>query len=166
MRIVLSAVGIARAIDGDDLMPHGVVARRDIVGDGELPHATLLEEEIGRPSLRVGLEETVLRAFEEPELGLVDGLARTIAVGQISHDRALVRGRPNPPEELDLITTFDGDVSVSRSSALVADDIGALVVSREDGATISVLGSWPSDLAGFSRTAKGGAFETGQDISV
>ena len=90
LRIQLGAVRVARCVQSDDLVSQHVVARLDVLGNLNQPSVTVLDELIVSPVARRGraVDETLVGDLEEPQAGLVDGLAVAVASGQIVEDGA------------------------------------------------------------------------------
>lgn len=88
LRVVLGAIRGVGRVEGNYLVTENVVSWGDGRRNGDGPAVVFGDELIRGACARVGArDDTTLVDLEELESGLVDGFARTIAVGQVVNDR-------------------------------------------------------------------------------
>lgn len=147
--IGLSSVGVARRVQGNDLVPQDVLAGADAGGDFDSPRVAVGDELISSPSsgVRSG-NMTRLRNLSERETALVDRATVAVAGGKIVDDGAFVRFRPGIPLKGDGTTGCYDSMVTGWSSRLVADDVGAVEGVGFD-ETVVLVGSSPAN--GISR---------------
>lgn len=122
--VVLSTILVTSGVKGNDFVTHDIVAGSNAAGDGHGPAVVAGDQIVGGPGVVTAADEALLIDLEELELGLVDGGAVAVAVGEVGDDRTLVTLGPGSPLQLDLLASSD----LSRDSAvfgvLVADNVG------------------------------------------
>lgn len=119
--VELGAVGLASAVEGNDLVTENVVAGGDVAGDGDIPLEAVADELVGSPA---AAGQTLLGDLEELEVGLGGAGAVSGALGEIVDERTLVRLGPGVPLDGDRLSGGDRDAGLSGSGGLVADDVG------------------------------------------
>ena len=97
----LSVVGLASAVECDDLVAEDIVARSHARGDGDGPRVAVGHELVGRPGAGVGArDEAGLGDLGEGEEALVDGGAVAAAArGEVVDDGAAVGLGPGVPDQ-------------------------------------------------------------------
>ena len=145
LRVVLGAVGVTTAVEGDDLVAEDVLASGKALGDSDGPGVVLANHLDGSP-LAVLVANTV--DLGPLELLLLDG-GNVASVGSdVGDDRADVALGPGAPVELN--GTSSGDLGHAVGAALgagglVADDVGITEGVGLDEAVVEVLGV-PADV--------------------
>lgn len=143
--VVLRAVGITRRVQRNHLVSQNIVAGGNVRGQTDGPAQVVGQQLVGRPLVLGDIEQAGLADLEELQLGLVGGLAGTIAVGQIVEDRALVGGGPLVPLDLEGVAGVDGCSDARGCGAEVADNVRRGIAGGRDEGVGQVVGNAPAD---------------------
>lgn len=146
--VVLGAVGVVGAVEGDDLVAQDVEAGSNVGRDLDEPAVAVLDELVGAPLAGGGgaVDEADLVDLEELESGLVDGLAAGgAAVGEVVDHGTVVGLGPGVPLDGDLVTSRDNSMAFGVGRVTVADDISRGESIRSNEAVVRVFGGPAND---------------------
>ena len=137
--VSLGAIGLASAVQGNDLVAEDVVARREGLGHGGDPRVVVGDHGDGGPLLRLSIVARLVDLDPLQRL-LVRLGAVAAAVGDVGEHGAHVAVGPLGPLELDAAARGDGRGGGGGLGGDVADDVGGAEVVGLHEAVVQVLG--------------------------
>lgn len=144
-------------MESHQLVTENIVAGSDGLRDLDHPAVIVLDQLIitpGTRDVRV-VDQTNAVDLEELERGLVNCLATVTTVGEIVHDRTMVRLGPFCPLDVDAVTCLYSDVTLGVGRVLMANDVGRGVVVGSYEPVTSVGSSPCGDSGGIWHVREG-----------